>query len=288
MLYADAPALRGLGYVVMDEVHYLADRFRGAVWEEVIIHLPDDVALVSLSATVSNAEEFADWLVTVRGDTQVVVSEVRPIPLWQHMLVGGRVFDLFALRPGAHLAGDVQVSARQRGAAVVDPELVRYVKEQERRLDSWHGGASRRTRDRYEHRPRWSPPGRAEVLTRLDAAGLLPAITFVFSRKGCDAAVEQCLGPGCGSPTRPSGPTSPRWSTGTRARCTRPTSRCSGSGSGGRACWPASPPTTPVSCRPSRRPSRSASCAGWSRPCSPPRPWRWASTCRPAPSCSRS
>ncbi|MEI4271285.1 DEAD/DEAH box helicase [Klenkia sp. LSe6-5] len=193
MLYADAPALRGLGYVVMDEVHYLADRFRGAVWEEVIIHLPDDVALVSLSATVSNAEEFADWLVTVRGDTRVVVSEVRPIPLWQHMLVGGRVFDLFALRPGAHLAGDVQLSARQRGAAVVDPELVRYVKEQERRLDSWHGGSSRRTRDRYEHRPRWTPPGRAEVLTRLDAGGLLPAITFVFSRKGCDAAVEQCL-----------------------------------------------------------------------------------------------
>ena len=193
MLYADSPALRGLGYVVMDEVHYLADRFRGAVWEEVIIHLPDDVALVSLSATVSNAEEFADWLVTVRGDTRVVVSEVRPIPLWQHMLVGGRVFDLFALRPGAHLSDDVDLSRRERGAAVVDPELVRYVKEQERRLDSWHGGATRRSKDRYEHRPRYTPPARSEVLARLDSAGLLPAITFVFSRKGCDAAVEQCL-----------------------------------------------------------------------------------------------
>ncbi|MCW2584333.1 MAG: helY, partial [Klenkia sp.] len=122
MLYADSPALRGLGYVVMDEVHYLADRFRGAVWEEVIIHLPDDVALVSLSATVSNAEEFADWLVTVRGDTRVVVSEVRPIPLWQHMLVGGRVFDLFALRPDAHVVGTGspvrELTARQRGSAV--------------------------------------------------------------------------------------------------------------------------------------------------------------------------
>src|SRR3954470_19552067 len=64
MLYAESPALLGLGYVVMDEVHYLADRFRGAVWEEVIIHLPPSVTLVSLSATVSNAEEFADWLVT--------------------------------------------------------------------------------------------------------------------------------------------------------------------------------------------------------------------------------
>ena len=85
MLYADSPALADLGYVVMDEVHYLADRFRGAVWEEVIIHLPDSVALVSLSATVSNAEEFGEWLVTVRGHTRVVVSEIRPVPLWQHM-----------------------------------------------------------------------------------------------------------------------------------------------------------------------------------------------------------
>ena len=69
MLYAGSPTLKGLSYVVMDEVHYLADRFRGAVWEEVIIHLPESVTLVSLSATVSNAEEFADWLVTVRGET---------------------------------------------------------------------------------------------------------------------------------------------------------------------------------------------------------------------------
>src|SRR3990170_19085 len=63
MLYAGSTTLRGLGYVVMDEVHYLSDRFRGAVWEEVIIQLPESVRLVSLSATVSNAEEFGDWLV---------------------------------------------------------------------------------------------------------------------------------------------------------------------------------------------------------------------------------
>ncbi len=87
MLYAGSRTLDGLAYVVMDEVHYLADRFRGPVWEEVIIHLPDDVQLVSLSATVSNAEEFGDWLEMVRGDTTVVVSERRPVPLWQHVLV---------------------------------------------------------------------------------------------------------------------------------------------------------------------------------------------------------
>src|SRR3712207_7140912 len=68
MLYAGSDALHGLGFVVMDEVHYLADRFRGPVWEEVIIHLPPEVQLVSLSATVSNAEEFGDWLEMVRGE----------------------------------------------------------------------------------------------------------------------------------------------------------------------------------------------------------------------------
>src|SRR5215470_19604668 len=98
MLYANSPALYGLSYVVMDEVHFLADRMRGAVWEEVILHLPDDVRLASLSATVSNAEEFGGWIQTVRGDTTVVVDEHRPVPLWQHVLVGRRLFDLFDYR----------------------------------------------------------------------------------------------------------------------------------------------------------------------------------------------
>src|SRR5712691_4499310 len=95
MLYAGSVTLDGLGYVVLDEVHYLADRFRGAVWEEVIIHLAESVRVVALSATVSNAEEFGDWLAQVRGGTTVIVDEHRPIPLWQHMLAGGRLYDLF-------------------------------------------------------------------------------------------------------------------------------------------------------------------------------------------------
>ena len=87
MLYGGSATLSNLGFVVMDEVHYLADRFRGAVWEEIIIHLPEHVQLVSLSATVSNAEEFGAWLDDVRGSTDVVVSEHRPVPLWQHVQV---------------------------------------------------------------------------------------------------------------------------------------------------------------------------------------------------------
>src|SRR6201999_1476447 len=119
MLYANSPALQGLSYVVMDEVHFLADRMRGAVWEEVILHLSDDVLLVSLSATVSNAEEFGGWIQTVRGDTAVVVDEHRPVPLWQHVLVGKRLFDLFDYRASG--------PARSGRELLVDPELLRHI-----------------------------------------------------------------------------------------------------------------------------------------------------------------
>jgi ATP-dependent RNA helicase HelY len=183
MLYAGSASLKGLAYVVMDEVHYLADRFRGAVWEEVIIHLPASVTLVSLSATVSNYEEFADWLVTVRGETEVVVSEHRPVPLWQHMLVGRRMFDLF------HDAD----AARKHD---VHPELLRYTREMLRRLELTDRAAGPGWHSRGGRPRRWQAPPRPEVVERLDRAGLLPAILFVFSRAGCDAAVQQCLAAG--------------------------------------------------------------------------------------------
>ncbi len=179
MLYVGSSALDGLGYVVMDEVHYLGDRFRGAVWEEVIIHLPEAVRLVSLSATVSNAEEFGDWLIEVRGHTTVIVHEQRPVPLWQHMLVGTRMFDLFA---------------DDAGSVEVDRTLVSYVRERTRFADlEDRGGRPGRGRNGPSRRPGWRPPHRPDVIGRLDREGLLPAITFIFSRAGCDAAVRQCV-----------------------------------------------------------------------------------------------
>src|SRR6201994_4840951 len=116
MLYAGSPTLNGLGFVVLDEVHYLADRSRGAVWEEVIIHLPESVAVVALSATVSNAEEFGDWLDSVRRDgVTVIVDELRPVPLWQHMMVGTRLYDLFTDPAGTRVNPDlVRVGQRDR------------------------------------------------------------------------------------------------------------------------------------------------------------------------------
>ncbi|HEX3829680.1 MAG TPA: DEAD/DEAH box helicase [Sporichthyaceae bacterium] len=173
MLYAGSDTLRGLGFVVMDEVHYLADPFRGAAWEEVIIHLPESVTLVSLSATVSNAEEFGEWLQTVRGHTEVIVSEHRPVPLWQHVLVRDEIVDLFV--------DDDQTQ--------LNPDLVRLA----RRGGVSDGPSGRRAGRRPGPRRRDGVPSRAEVVVRLDRAALLPAITFIFSRAGCDAAVQQCL-----------------------------------------------------------------------------------------------
>jgi ATP-dependent RNA helicase HelY len=190
MLYAGSPTLAGLGYVVLDEVHYLANEFRGAVWEEVIIHLPESVRLVALSATVSNAEEFGDWLSHVRGGTTVIVDEVRPVPLWQHMLVGSRLYDLFSGPQDAHGTGP-------QGTAIpkVNPELRRL---EQRSAEGMKGRGRTPGRPARGGRrpPRFRVPRRPEVIDRLDTAALLPAITFIFSRAGCDAAVLQCLDDG--------------------------------------------------------------------------------------------
>jgi ATP-dependent RNA helicase HelY len=210
MIYARSSTLADLGYVVLDEVHYLADRFRGAVWEEVIIGLADSIQLVALSATVSNAEEFGEWLSEVRGDMAVVVSERRPVPLYQHVLVGQTLYDLFAdLAPTAReVPGDAKSD--------VNPVLIKIAREESRfvrddaRRPRAKSGRGRRTvsygsgayggaahRSRYEgtgRRPRsLRVPSRPELVELLDDEALLPAIVFIFSRVGCDAAVRQLL-----------------------------------------------------------------------------------------------
>ncbi|WP_055567254.1 DEAD/DEAH box helicase [Streptomyces atriruber] len=185
MLYSGSQSLLNLGYVVMDEVHYLSDRFRGAVWEEVIIHLQESVTLVSLSATVSNAEEFGDWLDTVRGDTEVIVSEHRPVPLFQHVLAGRRMYDLFEEDEGQKKAVNPDLTRMAR------MEASRSYNPRDRRKGKMIREADRE-RERRQRSRVWTP-GRPEVIERLDAEGLLPAITFIFSRAACEAAVQQCL-----------------------------------------------------------------------------------------------
>lgn len=185
MIYASSP-LQDLGYVVLDEVHYLADRFRGPVWEEVIIHLPQHVQVIGLSATVSNAEEFGAWMREVRGSCDIIVSEQRPVPLYQHMIADGQLYPLF--EPSTQ---DGATSGR------LNPELLSAVFRgrgsrlayagRHRGRPARHGrdeAASLQTR-RFESRP--------SVAVTLDRAGLLPAIVFIFSRAGVEEAVRSVL-----------------------------------------------------------------------------------------------
>jgi ATP-dependent RNA helicase HelY len=183
MIYEADAVLDRLRYVVLDEVHYLADRARGAVWEEVIVQLPAHVRLIALSATVSNAEDFGAWLALVRGGCALVLEERRPVPLRHHYFVNDRLHDTFrSSRSGS--------SARQRDLAsqalggVPNPEVLMLEQRARRRVVDRRG---RRVRDGV--RLRW--PSREEVAAELARRGWLPAIVFVFSRQGCDDAVAQ-------------------------------------------------------------------------------------------------
>lgn len=171
MIYARSGALDRLRFVVLDEVHFIQDTYRGPVWEEVIIHLPRQVQLVCLSATVSNVTEIAEWMTTVRGPTRPVVEEKRPVELECLMMVGDATTDRDHLFP-------VLVDGRP------NPEADRLLAE----------GIRPRGRGSYRPRARRSfhTPTRIETVERLRDEELLPAIVFIFSRNQCDEAARSC------------------------------------------------------------------------------------------------
>ena len=169
MIYASSSALDRLAYVILDEVHYLADRSRGAVWEEVILHLPHSIQIIALSATVSNAEEFGDWLGDVRGNFSVIVEESRPVPLWQYVATKQGLHDLFV----------------DEDKKSVNPRLLGFAHDDAR---------SNRSKSRFGYSRH--TPSLSHLIHTLDDEGLLPGIYFLFSRAGCDAAVDECISQG--------------------------------------------------------------------------------------------
>jgi ATP-dependent RNA helicase HelY len=176
MIYEGSSTLADLRYVVLDEVHYLQDRYRGAVWEEILIHLPVDVQIVSLSATISNAEEFGEWLQTLRGRTEVIIEETRPVDIRHWYFASDEMLPMFVHTP------DGQAIPNPRG------------RELDRRRRRPEGGGHRPGRGgRRTHEKRARIPLRSDVVDRLRSEDMLPAIYFIFSRKGCDDAVRQCL-----------------------------------------------------------------------------------------------
>ena len=195
MIYAESRALTDLAFVVLDEVHYLGDRFRGAVWEEIILHLPESVQLVALSATVSNTEEFGDWMHAVRGDTDVILSEHRPVPLYQHVLTSRELMPLTVGRDG-ELASGGRLNPELRMLAGGGRGGGRDGGRDGRSGSGSGGSGGRDRRERSRGRPphrRTRRVSRADIARALDETKLLPAIVFIFSRNGCDQAVRQCL-----------------------------------------------------------------------------------------------
>ena len=166
MIYAGSGALDQVAVVILDEVHYLQDRFRGAVWEEIIIHAPRRIQLVCLSATVANAEEFAAWIEERRGRVELIVSKHRPIPLEDLYCWKDRFAQELAVLPTFVSRGN---------AYRANPKIERLLSLERGR------------------RHRFSTPNRTEVIEHLAEVGLIPAIYFIFSRAGCDAAALRLL-----------------------------------------------------------------------------------------------
>ncbi len=178
MLYA-GNALTRLAAVVLDEVHYLQDAYRGPVWEEVIIHLPRPIQLLCLSATVSNAAELQEWIETVRGPTGLVVERKRPVDLENLYLIGERSSSHLHLIPIA------------RGSRP-NPNGFRYDAD----LRALAGARGRGYKQAGRPRPKWRTPNRGEVVDLLSQRDLLPVIYFIFSRAACDEAASSVAGSG--------------------------------------------------------------------------------------------
>jgi len=179
MIYGRSYALDDLDLVVLDEVHFLQDTYRGPVWEEVIVHLPHHVRLICLSATVSNTTELAEWIQTVRGPTTPIVELARPVRLHDVYLVADRTNDRL------HFLETFDDGRPSTAAARLDASAIR-----------------RGRRGGHERAPRGSgwrrlaTPGRVEVVELLAHRNLLPAIVFIFSRNQCEEAARTCLDAG--------------------------------------------------------------------------------------------
>lgn len=193
MIYGRSRLLHDLGLVVLDEVHFLQDSYRGPVWEEVMIHLPQHVRLVCLSATVSNVDELADWITTVRGPTASIVERRRPVRLDNEYLVADRTNDRLRMLP-VFVDGHLNRDAVTLDESAVRGRPGRGGRGGDGRARSKHRGD--RNANQGSGRKVLAPPSRVETVELLERRQLLPAIVFIFSRAQCDAAAKACADAG--------------------------------------------------------------------------------------------
>ncbi len=154
--------LAHVSHVILDECHYMNDAERGTVWEESIIYCPSEVQLVALSATIANAQELTDWIDQTHGPTNLVLSTFRPVPLRFYYFGGGKMFHLF--HSGGALNGQIKSLFGKKH-------------------DRFSG---KRPRGKME-----PLPDPRDVLRELSSKDMLPAIYFLFSRRGCEEAMKK-------------------------------------------------------------------------------------------------
>ncbi|MBY0358913.1 MAG: DEAD/DEAH box helicase [Candidatus Obscuribacterales bacterium] len=153
--------------VILDECHYMNDAERGTVWEESIIYCPPSLQLIALSATIANGEELAAWIDQTHGPTRLVSSNFRPVPLRFYYFGNQRLFPL--LHEGGGLNGQ---------------------------LKSLFGNKH----DRFDKKARFqrkeAVPDPADVVRALALKNMLPAIYFLFSRRGCEDSMKKAVAAG--------------------------------------------------------------------------------------------
>jgi superfamily II RNA helicase len=157
--------LRDVGFVILDECHYMNDAERGTVWEESIIYCPADIQLVALSATVANADELTDWIDQTHGPTELVLSDFRPVPLRFYYFGHGKLYPL--LNQGRGLNPQLKATYGKHN---------RFNKK---------GGRRGRMAD---------VPDPRQVVVELAKRNMLPAIYFLFSRRGCEESMRKARG----------------------------------------------------------------------------------------------
>jgi len=155
--------LKHLRYLVLDECHYMNDPERGTVWEESIIYSPKNVQIVALSATVANASELADWISKVHNNTKLIESFFRPVPLRFYYFKDKHLYPLLT----------------------TDKKLNPQLKSHKDGFKAFKQKFSDRKKNFNEVRT-------IDIVDELNKRSLLPAIYFVFSRRGCETAMKDC------------------------------------------------------------------------------------------------
>jgi superfamily II RNA helicase len=166
-------SLEGLQTVVLDECHYMNDSQRGTVWEESIIYCPGEIQLVALSATVANSGQLTDWIDCVHGSTELIYSDFRPVPLQFYFC---NIKGLFPLLDDNLKKVNHRLRSGTAGKSKIPSKFIKGKKKEAESAKS-------------SGKPQI--PTLPAVVSHLKNRDMLPAIYFIFSRRGCDQAIAE-------------------------------------------------------------------------------------------------